>query len=183
MTRTPGPTLTPTPILTDLTTLVIDTAALNAAATLWADPPRNITRDLRELGGSVCNVMCLGREWTSLSRRDTLVLIMYRTAAFEEAVQAAYSARFVYLARGFELAPLPSGVSLAAHTWIASRGDREFVIFTSQGPAVLSMFWHSQQPVPVDSTLASLARYMNVQARNLRLNGYITVNPNATPLP
>jgi hypothetical protein len=161
----------------------MDTAVLNAAATLWVDPPRNITRDLRDLGGSVCDVVCLGREWTSLSRRDTLVLIMYRTTAFEEAVQAAYSARFIYLARGFELASLPPGVSLAAHTWIASRGDREFVIFTSQGPAVLSLFWHSQQSAPVENTLASLARYMNVQARILRLNGYLTVNPNATPPP
>jgi len=110
-------------------------------------------------------------------------LIAYRTMAFEEAAQAAYSAQFVYLAQGFELESLPPGLALAEHTWVASKWSQDFVIFTSQGPAVLSFFWHAELPLDVEYAVALIAEYMDIQAEVLRLNGYITVDPNATPLP
>ena len=180
---TPSLTLTPTPALPDLTTLIIDTGDLNALANLWNDPPDDITDDLIDLGGEVCDVTCIGLEWTSLDSQETLVLTAYRTIAFEEASQAAFSAQFVYFAQGFELESLPPGVNLPTQTWVASKWGQDFVIFTSQGPAVLSFFWHADIPLDVEATVGLIAEYMDVQAEILRLNGYITVNPNATPLP
>lgn len=188
-TRTPGPsptpslTLTPTPALPDLTTLIMDTGDLNAISNLWDDPPEDIMDDLQELNGELCEVACIGLEWISLDTFDTLVLTAYRTADFDEASQIAYSAQFLYLAQDFELEPLPPGTILPDHAWAASKWNRDFVIYTSQGPAVLSFFWHADYPISAQGTIALLAEYMEMQAEVLRVNGYITVDPNATPPP
>jgi hypothetical protein len=163
--------------------LIINTDDLNTVSSVWDNPPEDITDDLQDLGGDVCEVVCIGLEWTSFDTFDTLVLTAYRTIDFEEAVQAAYSAQFLYLAQGFELEPLPSGVILPEHTWAASKWNQSFVIFSSQGPAVISFFWYADSPISAQGTIALLAEYMEMQTEVLRLNGYITVNPNATPLP
>ncbi|GAB4581062.1 MAG: hypothetical protein Fur0022_38070 [Anaerolineales bacterium] len=182
---TPTPTITPTgtPSLPDLTTLILDTATLNAISNLWDAPPVDITDQLEDLGGEVCDVVCIGLEWTSLDTFDTLVLTAYRTADFEDAIQTAYSAQFLYLAQGFDLESIPPGTILPEHAWAASKWNQDFVIYSSQGPAVLSFFWHADSPISAQGTIALLAEYMEIQAEILRDNGYITIDPNATPLP
>lgn len=131
----------------------------------------------------MCDVVCLGLEWTSLDTFDTLVLTAYRTIDFEDAVQTAYSAQFLYLAQGFDLEPMPPGTTLGEHSWVASKWNQQFVIYTSQGPAVLSFYWYAESPISAQGAIALLAEYMEQQAEILRLNGYITIDPNATPLP
>lgn len=162
---------------------MLDTDALNAVVYLWHAPPENITSQLIDLGGDVCEVSCIGLQWTSLDTFDTLVLTAYRTIDFDDAVQAAFSARYLYIAQGFTLEAIPPGTILPAHSWVASKDNQDFVIYTSQGPAVLSFFWHADTPANQLETVALIAEYMERQAEILRLNGYITINPNATPLP
>lgn len=188
-TRTPGPsptptvTLTPTPSLPDLTTLIMDTDDLNAINYFWHAPPENITSQLIDLGGEVCDVSCIGLEWTSLNTSHSLVFTAYRMIDFDDASQAAFSAQYLYIAQGFILQAIPPGTILPTHSWIASKNNQDFVIYTSQGPAVISFFWHATTTASPQETIALLATYAEFQTQILRVNGYITVNPNATPLP
>lgn len=156
---------------------------LNAITYFWNAPPENITSQLIDLGGDVCDVTCIGLQWTSFSTSHSLVLTAYRTINFDEAVQAAFSAQFLYIAQGFTLEAMPPGTILPAHSWVAYKANQDFVIYTSQGPAVLSFFWHANSIANPQETIALLAEYMELQAQILRTNGYITINPNATPLP
>lgn len=136
-----------------------------------------------DLEGEVCEVVCLSLRWTSLDGKNTLLLTAYRTKAFEQAAQIAYGSHVIYLAQGFKLETLPSGINLPVQTWVGSKGGKDVVIYSSQGPAVVSLFWHTDFSLNVPDTVALLAAYMDIQTERLLLNGYYTINPYITPFP
>ncbi len=179
---TPTITLTPTPGLPGLADLILSDQSVNLPADIWATPAKRV--DLRELGGDVCAVECIGRRWRHRLTSATLTLNLYRTIRFENAPRVSFGAQFLYLDAGFESVSLPDDVFLPPHTWIGARQDREFVLSTSEGPAVLTLFWMQTMPTlnPQES-VRLLALYAQEQTRTLRRNGFITINPNAAPLP
>lgn len=182
-TPTNTPTFTPTPILLPLADLVIDSSAVNEIQNIWRVPPDDITKDLLALESIVCDVDCVGFRWQSIDYASFLTLLVYRTPDFNEASQNAFSAQFLYIEDGYELISLPSGYSLASHTWAAGRNSRDFILITSQGPAIISLFWQSDVSQVSNRVVTYLTSYAEVQASILRNNRYLRVNEQATPFP
>lgn len=182
-TPTPSPTPTATPALPALSSLAIDTAALNAVLNIWQQSPENITDELYDLAEEICVVDCIALRWQSADFAQILVLTMYRTSDFPLAAQVAFSAQGIYLDENFQLMDIPAGNNLPDHAWMAEKAGREFVLFTSQGPAVISLFWQSDDTLDPLETAVTIAAYAGMQSDILRANGFITTQPQATPFP
>lgn len=109
---------------------------------------------------------------------------MYRTVRFEDAQRLAFAASFIYLDEGYSPVPVPSGYILPAQTWIGERGDSEYVLVASQGPAILTFFWRQSTGNLTELDLVTLlVTYAEAQSAVLRENRFISIDPNATPLP
>ena len=149
----------------------------------WKIPGTEISAELSTLEGGICQVECIGYRWEGLSAPETLTLILYRTPDFRQAVPATFAARVYYLEQGFSLTPIPAGNLLPDHSWAALDGIRAVVLYTSQGPVVIGVFWETLTELDPASALASLSALAGYQSDILRQNGFLTINPLGTPLP
>ena len=180
---TPSLTPTPTPQLPPLAELVLDTADLEKVdAGIWVDPFEDFTLSLRN-NSSQCEVDCIGRRWRSEDGASTLTLLMYRTPDFDQAISSAVGAQAFYLQRGYERLEIPPLTSLATFSWAGTQQEKDFVLITTQGPAVLILFIQNDAPSDTMEWLESITLYTGMQAGILRTNGFLTATRQMTPFP
>ncbi len=180
---TPSLTPTPTPQLPPLAELQLITADLDSIDPgRWIDPPEILTGNLRR-NSNQCIVDCLGFRWSTEDENSSLTLLVYRTPDFNQAVASAAGAQSFYLQRGYETMDVPPGGMLPAFTWGGVLNQKDLAIITSQGPAVIIVFWQNVNPGDVAPMLESLARYAGIQATRLRNNGFLTATRQLTPFP
>ncbi len=183
LTPTPSLTPTPTPILAPLIELVIDTDTLNELSLdYWQSPVEDFSAELRQ-GTSQCEVECIGLRWQSRDLQSTLTLLIYRTPDFPDAYLGALAAQGFYLPRGYELAVIAPANNLPEHTWAASLQSKDFVLITSQGPALINLFWQGNAAMNPSFVLDLLGRLAGWQVHVLLENGYFTGNLRFTPVP
>jgi hypothetical protein len=148
----------------------------------WKDPPEDLTSDLKG-SGTQCIVDCLGFRWESTDQSAMLTMLIYRTPDFRDAVASGLASQTYYLGRGFETFPVPPIGNLPAFTWIGVLLEKDVVLITSQGPAVIVFFWQNNGQIDVDSVVDSITRYAGVQSEILRDNGFLTISLQLTPFP
>jgi hypothetical protein len=186
-TLTPSPTHsltpTPTPALPALAEVVVGDELLESLLpSFWQFPPENFTRHLQQ-NTSQCAVECLGLRWTSRDFKSVFTLLLYRTPDFPDAYTSALAAQSFYVPRGYVEQAVPPGGSLPSHTWLAVKDDRDFVLITSQGPAVISLFWQGEGSIPTASVFQFLVAVSGEQVGILIDNDYRTGDLRLTPLP
>jgi hypothetical protein len=163
--------------------MAIDTAVLEAVDPgFWLDPPKDLTPELKK-SGTQCIVDCLGYRWTSGDQSAMLTMIVYRTPDFRDAVANGLATQTYYLGRDFEPFPAPPIGNLPAFTWVGVLLEKDIVLITSQGPAVIIFFWQNNGQVNATSLVDSITRYAGVQSGILRENGFLTISLQLTPFP
>lgn len=148
--HSPTPTQTPTPYpsLPDLADIILDHAQMNAIAPLWYPPGFNITYQLSTASGPLCKIDCAAYRWEGVDNHSDISITLYREESDASAIHAVYGTRRTYLLqRGYQESYLRVSQSLPYITWMGSRDDREFILSTSQGPAILSIFFQSTTPL------------------------------------
>lgn len=184
-TLSPTPSLTPTPTpalppLAEMQLVFEDLSAIDAD--LWIDPPEDFTADLKRTS-SQCTVDCIGLRWTSTDGNSKLTLLIYRTPDFNQAIASAVGAQAFYLQRGYTELDIPAGGTLPAFSWAGTLQQKDLVIITSQGPAIITLFWQNTTPGEIEPMLKSLSLYAGIQAAELRNNGFLTATRQLTPFP
>ena len=183
LTPTPSHTPTPTPQLPELAGLAIDTSVLAAVDPgFWQAPPEDFTGSLQQ-SGTQCVVDCIGLRWTSENLSAMMTLLVYRTPDFRDAVASGLATQTYYLSRGFDPVDFPPVGNLPAFTWTGVSQGKDIVLITSQGPAVIILFWQNDGPVTIPLVVESITRYAGAQAAVLRENGFLTISLQLTPFP
>ncbi len=176
-TPTPTRTPTPTPVLPSLASLALTSEDLNALFPgFWPPEPRSFAGNLVRLNGQ-CKVECLGLRWYSLDETTTLNLLIYRTPNFTDSYSLNIATQFYYLQQGYTRLEPPQRFSIAGEYWAAGQNGRNFVVGTSQGPAVITIFWHSDAVQTGVDVLDLISAALDLQVNRLRNNGYIIQFP------
>ena len=181
-TPTKTTTPTPTPVLPRLRGLVItSTHVADVFLWDWRFPPQETSFNLGEIA---CKVDCIGYRWDNQLYNGTLSLTLYRTPKFEDALATVAGSKTFYIdSREFELVDIPPGGNLPSFSWAAQKENKDFVMMTAQGPAVVILFVTRETPLDPTSTLEDMAQLLGKQSSILRGNGYLTLISSATEVP
>jgi hypothetical protein len=148
----------------------------------WKEIPEDFTGDLQR-AGSQCVVDCIGLRWESRDLSAMLTVLMYRTPDFHDAVASGLASQTYYLSRGFVPVAVPPVGNLPAFTWIGVSQGKDIVLISSQGPAVIVLFWQNDAALDLAPMVDSITRYAGVQSAVLRDNGFLTISLQLTPFP
>ncbi len=185
--RTPTPTFTPTPVLPPLKDLRLSRDGLLAASPsdspllAWRDPPEIITYDFWGSGSRACRVDCTGLRWTATDYRTTLTLIMYRETTYQQGLYAVSAAKNLYTSwLNYQPLTLTFLDELPIYSFAVTDGQRDLIVGSSQGFAVVTFHWHSPEPVDPEALpllQEALSLYMKDQLALLERNGFISPPP------
>ena len=170
------PSLTATPELPGLSEIILDSSdLLEVVGEDWKPAFIRLVEFNIVDRPKICAVDCIARRWESRDFTSNLTLILYRRIDFNDAVPTVIGSKFHYLEEeDYSELTLPFGGNLPSHSWggISPLGD--IVLSSSQGPAIILVFYQTDRPSKSDELLKELTSLLGLQSQRLRDMGFLT---------
>ena len=166
------PTPTNTPVLPSLASLILTIDELNAFDNRWYSPAKWLLLKYDDTTKINCDIDCVGFQAEGYDDRSTLTYILYRVTDPQTAIKAVFGGETLYTTEGFRELSLTESLPPQQYSWVGVRNQREYILFISQGPVVLTIFWQSSVPLDESKVLDLLGQYTQGQIEHLRLNLY-----------